>query len=151
LVLYQPGRNLGKIARMIGELTVDNELFELCKEVYEKTGWEDTHQEKWFYNLDGKTGVFNTIRLNDTEPDFHSLSRIAPLYTSDYLLEKLPIHVGVEKGSAMMGEAQFYCAYKIYHKGTPLEYKLNAGDKRSAVKALLKLTLALHAAGELNV
>jgi len=107
---------------------MDNELFELCKEVHEHLAW-DGHLADW----------------GDSKLD--SYGQLVPKYNSDYLLEKLPSGVCVQKDSAMMGEKQFYVAAMVYFKGTPKEYRLNCGDKTSPLKALLKLVLALNDAG----
>ena len=103
-----------------------SELFELCREVYEKTGWKPTDWQHG--DEDGQ-----------------------PLYTSDYLLEKLPsplifnendcaIEVRRTKKDKYMWSANIRHSFGQYFKqiaDTPL-------------KALLKLTIALSEAGELN-
>lgn len=127
-----------------------SELFELCKEVYERTGWEDVrdfyHENDSFDEVTQafkRNGTFSLVERRRADYDI-------PLYTSDYLLEKLPSGVFVQKDSAMMGEKQFYVACMVYLKGTPKENRLNCGDKLSPLKALLKLTIALSEAGELK-
>ena len=65
-----------------------SELFELCKKVYELTSWKDTHSR-----LDDGN---HTIRNEGNEVLLGS--KQVPLYTSDYLLEKLPSSLNDEGG-----------------------------------------------------
>ena len=66
---------------------MNNELFELCKEVYKRTGWDgdkqfaydDTYGDKWL----------RYIAEFPHESREWRLVNMIPLYTSDYLLEKL--------------------------------------------------------------
>ena len=98
-----------------------SELFELCKEAYEKTGWE--------------TGELLSHR---------GLVRV-PLYASDYLLEKLPMekgnHVIVEKWSDGNWVA-------LWQKSKGKRYTHAVAD--TPLKSLLILTIALSEAGELK-
>ena len=105
-----------------------SELFELCKEAYEKTGWE--------------TGELLSHR---------GLVRV-PLYASDYLLEKLPnvqnsndisYFLQVEKQSS-----DLYIAGYIDMDGIGLPECVRSAD--TPLKALLKLTIVLSEAGELD-
>ena len=140
---------------------MDTELFELCKEVYEKTRWDKTESDDGFYwnwryvfeHYPSK-GKWGTVSRDDI-PAYEQYKKhiVAPLYTSDYLLEKLPkklkrgeaegsIGTGYnlieEKWDAMYGENnEWSTAYYQEFANTPL-------------KALLKLTIALHKAGELK-
>jgi hypothetical protein len=123
------------------------ELFELCKEVSTRLGWavdEDSDlTRKW-----GRDGIGNL----QIEPIGGGIFfGQVPLYTSDYLLEKLPsenseqIHavygVYLLTGSkSKKWGASWECdtgQYEIEHADTPL-------------KALLKLVIALDDAGELK-
>ena len=112
-------------------------LFELCKEVYEKTGlnkgqdfytnglqwWCNTRKEGWHLSTYG-----------------HGLNNDAfPLYTSDYLLEKLPANIELYK------YAKRYEATKYANPGDSCIVRAD-----TPLKALLKLTIALHEAGELK-
>lgn len=102
---------------------MDNELFELCKEVYEATGWNDEKAPLVQFNPHPES--------------------VAPDYTSDYLLEKLKDNKYPELSRLFQLEGDdIWLAYAdegrfTEHADTPL-------------KALLKLTLALHEAGELK-
>lgn len=113
------------------------ELYELCKEVYEATGWDGDE-------LDA---------LRQAEPGEEDENIVCPLYTSDYLLEKLPrtvenvdndgsnsLEVGV--GTQELWEASYANAFHV-------DYRYTVGADTPLI-ALLKLTLALHKAGELK-
>ena len=107
--------------------TQDKELFELCKEVYEKTGW------------DYQNGA---------------------VYTSDYLLEKLVPFKTEAMGSR--GDMMPVNAFVFVRRESGNEYRagyrynLNGSKYSNGIyadtplKALLKLTIALHEAGELK-
>ena len=93
-----------------------SELYELCREVYEKTGWKPTDWQ-------------------------HGIEDGQPLYTSDYLLEKLPETYNKQEltlwRSGVSSWRAGYSPTESYRDDTPL-------------KALLKLTIALSEAGELD-
>ena len=108
---------------------MDNELSELCKEVYEKTGWHIGGQdERWDYP-----------HQMDKNERF-----ISPLYTSDYLLDKLPNYIHVEKCVELKPSTRWMAYHSRYSTDHHREYS------SSPLKALLKLTVALHEAGELK-
>ena len=156
----------------------DTELYELCKQVYEKTGWSlegdweaDEKHPHWQGNewydhayvaLDPNYNRYEwedgTVHETGTAPQIVPnlaikggfASRLSwvtyyPLYTSDYLLEKLPKEseeLGYldlcSDGGNWMARYTRLSATSVYNKAaTPL-------------KALLKLTLALHEAGVLH-
>lgn len=131
---------------------MDNELFELCKEVYEKTGWGAT--DNVFCQFQNHSSPLeqrnNTLTTIETMEGYYNLEEksyihqleLTPLYTSDYLLEKLLPISAISFGTLTNGLIRvFYNPpmpdYQDYDSDTPL-------------KALLKLTLALHEAGELQ-
>ncbi len=75
--------------------SVPEELFELCKEVYGRTSWDD---DDLLHYLGGEV---HFKRLFESDM-FHlgtTRDTYAPLYTSDYLLEKLGHGAGVYKDS----------------------------------------------------
>lgn len=115
---------------------MDNESFQLCKELYERMGWRDVAQ--CFRPTPVNSGA--NYRLIQLHP---SIPQDIPLYTSDYLLEKLPRTFGGVALALWAGGA----------KGWIAEYdgkqfmRSHGSDPR---KALLKLTLDLHEAGELK-
>ena len=116
---------------------MDEKLFELCKEVSEKTRWGDGLEKDY------------QLQKNDTVLK-------APRYTSDYLLEKLPHTLtglwGNKDGDnwlSLTNSDGLWCAsYEevVFLKGKPF---VGCFDD-TPLKALLKLTLALDEAGELK-
>lgn len=122
---------------------MDNELFKLCKSVYEKTGWDDT--------TDQIDKLSDPMRFNGEGIEYDHI----PLYTSDYLLEKLPKRLVVD------GKTLWFSLYPLDRNsawGTGYADDVpNSSDKygewadgdKAPLKALLKLTLALAEAGEL--
>ncbi|MDB5422554.1 MAG: hypothetical protein JWR59_2501 [Brevundimonas sp.] len=109
--------------------TTDNELYELCKNIHDVTRWEPKSLETHYF------------QDNDT-----------PLYISDYLLEKLPyevsVHVaGLEVTSNGLGDSRNWLGEWVSGSG---KKRINSGIADTPLKALLKLTLAVHKAGELK-
>lgn len=120
-------------------MIIDQELFELCKMVHKLTRWET------------KDKITIVTPMYDPEH--------APLYTSDYLLEKLPPALWIYSSKegrkivhllniARQGDKSSVASYDIPYD----EEFRGAYQSRSdtTLKALLKLTLALHGAGELR-
>ena len=89
-----------------------SELFELCKEVWKRTEWYG-----------------DELPLKDEKPteDFY------PLYTSDYLLEKLPNDTGLFKTILSQDEHRYFANS---------EKQIGGAYSDTPLKALLKLTLA---------
>ena len=127
-----------------------SELYELCKEVYERTGWEDVrdfYHENDTFDEETQTfkrnGIFSIVERK--RADYNT-----PLYTSDYILKKLPVHIdrGVRAKHLLVYEETIYpytenCYRALYEKSEYQEYS------DTPLKALLKLTIALSEAGEL--
>ena len=141
---------------------MDTELFELCKEVYKRTGWELEDGILVDYRFGGtykndfmnkKLSVWKkqleeykeAYKVSDAKAS--EQFAFAPLYTSDYLLEKLPKtrmdsdyngnwNMGIQWHSEEKGWNYFVGAFNGY------------GD--TPLKALLKLSIALDNAKELN-
>ena len=104
-------------------MEAENEVFELCKQVYEATGWDKTKDAFRLY-IDGVP---------------------VPLYTSDYLLEKLPKSLnryGLFELAPTRAETMWSAGYWTNDR---LETFSVIGD--TPLKALLKLTLNLHEEG----
>ena len=109
-----------------------NELFELCKQVYEATGWDDTrdyYHEKDSFNFDTRSFERNGER---TVVERRRAPYDIPLYTSDYLLEKLPEWTELKRKTttSYIAKRDALVSYS-FESDTPL-------------KALLKLTIKLH-------
>jgi len=138
-------------------MSEDNELFELCKEVYERTGLghpiTDFERGIVIHWEDGQMFDFPTDELDIEE-------YIAPLYTSDYLLEKLQPFKTEAKGNRgdmmpvnafvfVRGESknEFRAGYRYNLNGAKYSDGIYAD---TPLKALLKLTIALSEAGELK-
>ncbi len=127
---------------------MDNELFELCKEVYEVTGWDDDGlgKQMWVHDGLGDVEFVDSIGEDEGFWDF-------PLYTSDYLLEKLPRYIGEYHPFCLKeidghSEGSWCALYSDdIHDGILLRVSQFAD---TPLKALLKLTIALHDAGELK-
>lgn len=131
---------------------MDTELFELCKEVYERTRWKNVRDLYfnssigWTLSDFGKDVKDANEALEDEPGDW------LPLYTSDYLLDRLCEHRGkagvtvYHVHSTMQWEA-FY-AGKSFDYGTDGQHWDTQAD--TPLKALLKLTIALDDAGELK-
>ena len=111
--------------------TSENELYELCKEVYKLTKW-DNYCEYWSF---GGEYTVNKDLMTSIEVQ----TAIIPLYTSDYLLEKLPPTV-IARGKAFSTATRIAATSK----------QLVGAEADTPLKSLLKLTLALHEAGELK-
>ncbi len=137
-----------------------SELYELCKEVYEKTGWEDVrdfYHENDTFDEETQTfkrnGIFSIVEHK--RADYNT-----PLYTSDYLLEKLQPFKTEAKGNRgdmmpvnafvfVRGESknEFRAGYRYNLNGAKYSDGIYAD---TPLKALLKLTIALSEAGELK-
>lgn len=106
---------------------MDQELFDLCKEVYKRfPEWNDTLT---LFDGEGYT----------RQPSFKKMlfDDETPLYTSDYILEKLPnASYQLDKTRGGIKLTSFYTdeKWETTHADTPL-------------KALLKLVIALDDAG----
>ncbi len=133
----------------------DTELFDLCKSVYEKTGWDS---DDLLHYLGGEIHykrLFESdmYHLNTTKDTY------CPLYTPDYLLGKLPKWIEYEKNQPHLLTLQpnpigagWNALYRL-SVATPTSARNHAIEIHEAdtsLKALLKLTLALHEAGELT-
>jgi hypothetical protein len=125
----------------------EHELFDLCKKVYELTGWDNITLD-YYLRLHKPTKQIVKVSRFSYDADsyryrnspetarFREENEVVILYTSDYLLEKLPRYEIVDNG--VMATASFYDSDKDawYY-----------GDDRTALKALLKLVIALEKAG----
>ena len=123
----------------------DNELFELCKEVYELfPEWKTEQVIEFYHDVSGHLQLLGP-KSYQIQPDYN---HCVPLYTSDYLLEKLPKETRFGTPQLIWYAGHWEACYtdavdSLWNQ----ELKSHAGD--TPLKALLKLTLALKNAGEL--
>lgn len=129
----------------------DTELFELCKEVYEKTEWRFRESSKSFYLFGGEEELTETLKVSDIDLLMKQIAFIAPLYTTDYLLEILPKNIEEFGGDTFYLSLGYtpdgktsVASYSNYDVDKVYQLKTNAD---TPLKALLKLTLALHEVG----
>lgn len=118
------------------------ELFELCKQVYEATGW---NSDDLLHYLGGEVHYKHLF-----ESDMHHLNTTkdtySPLYTSDYLLEKLPRYIYLQQsadgkswGASQLQPTELRTAENAYQS-------INTSAV-TPLRALLLLTLKLHEEG----
>lgn len=137
---------------------MDTELFDLCKEVYKRTEWGLHITQGQLASYRNDLRFYKNSNLGDevtitSEPvyDIRFIDPI-PLYTSDYLLEKLPKEVWLDNFTPVRlfldsnGKLGGYMFYYAHVGGVIWEL----GEADTPLKALLKLTIALDDAGELN-
>ena len=113
-----------------------SELLDLCKQVYEATGWEQSPNISQLYEYWDNYDELCVISIEDAD------GALVPAYTSDYLLEKLPLEVGnhIETGIWHGG-----FRYASWQPGRGRRYITVQSD--TPLKALLKLVIALDDAG----
>ena len=130
---------------------MDNECFELCKEVYKRTGWKQEPDISYLYKYWDNHDELCVISIEEAD------DTLIPAYTSDYLLEKLPAHfyggtiamtAETDEGPTRYSfyyEDNYETAKVVHYKNVRLQ-----GWHDTPLKALLKLTIALSEAGELK-
>lgn len=133
----------------------DEELFELCRDLYKSTGWlkHGSDLEADFYfatnDLEFKTENYELIsREHHHFPGGYIGQDFIPLFTSDFLLTKLQLFLSGERRSVVLKVRDgiwYVDADNIY-----IGPRLNGVDSDTPLKALLKLTIALHDVGELK-
>lgn len=134
-------------------------LFELCKEVAKRTDWlcDEDESDFYFYWEANEGGDFS-IRYRNECP-YYSKDEYYPLYTSDYLLAKLPNELKRSddqygalwgmKNLTQMLDGVWDASYRFEDEMNPPDYKYSC-ESDTPLKALLKLTIALSEAGELK-
>lgn len=132
-------------------LKMDNELYNLCKQVYEATGWFEV-SDFYVKSLTKKDAFKNVIweveRYSDyaeymTKEKF-SQSNTIPLYTSDYLLKKLPRQIeAIPLNLWAAGRLDWRAEYDGTGQFEGVNECITAISD-TPLKALLKLTLILH-------
>lgn len=117
----------------MGEMT-DTETRELCAELYELTGWEDTEK---VFRYDGKEFTPSIRHPEIDSPD------LVVFYDTDYLLRKLPHFIQLTQLSGGY-TPNGWRAEKNVSQEFPGHYKADADTPQ---KALLKLSLELAKQG----
>lgn len=142
---------------------MDNELFELCKEVHARTGWKSgqTNRFESYTDVSGHLQVKFVNGRDYMPPSEH----VMPLYTSDYLLEKLPgavyesaddpstpnrrIQYALRMETPQVNYMSHMWAYFYYDGSEKPEGLRYWSEGNTPLKAILKLVLALDKAGKL--
>ncbi|RYF29599.1 MAG: hypothetical protein EOO17_00855 [Chloroflexi bacterium] len=128
---------------------IDNELFKLCEDVYKRCpDWymkgSNLHNPQAWWSIDGE--------LMPQPADSHNLrwnQIVAPLYTSDYLLEMLPQYTDAKHRLTLQPVAELGRWAASYDDTNRKEDRHGVHSADTPLKALLKLCLALKDAGEL--
>ena len=135
-----------------------SETFELCKQVHELTGWQPTDY------FDGEY----VITQEDADAGGYDDGQLLPLYTSDYLLERLP-YTQSKKSTARTNRLYYLSIVAGHSTGSWLAgyhridnrrsesvpywwgvRSIIVGEADTPLKSLLKLTISLHKVGKLN-
>lgn len=119
----------------------DKGLFELCKQVYEATGWAADMDKGVDYVWCHET--LTRLPIDWDTSDFH---QHIPLYTSDYLLEKLPYKIGEANSAIWLRLGKTRNSFTVCYMGSDLVC-LYDFEADTPLKSLLKLTIALHEEG----
>jgi hypothetical protein len=127
----------------------DPELVDLCKEVFERLPMWDSTEKCYAYIDDYSPGAYYWQVIPLHEDNVDGVDEWHPLYTSDYLLEKLPSDCGVQKLYTQQFDKHFYNAFQVQFKNSQHESRLETGAD-APLKALLKLVIALHEAGDVS-
>jgi len=131
----------------------DPELFELCKEVYKLTEWNYSSADptrEYVYSFEAKkTGSYweavydehrNKDPFDNRRPTgiTHHIESLCPLYTSDYLLEKLQPTMEIFDLFLATNPGVGWWIESFDN-----EVNISRIDADTPLKALLKLTIAL--------
>lgn len=123
--------------------TQDTELRELCKQVYEATGWEMPKSSRNRYVIVHGGHINSIVKTKPTSVAY------APLYSSDFLLDKLTeesrdfLDISI---TASNDSLNIICEDR---RGSYGLRPIGVYDCGTMLKALLKLTIALHEDAEL--
>lgn len=134
-----------------------SELYELCREVYKRTGWRQEPDISFLYKYWDDYDELCVISIEEAD------DTLVPAYASDYLLEKLPRHIEYKKSvyhlTVMNGNrgddnwiADYYTFAHTSRRGWYMANKVEPKmtEAGTPLKALLKLIIALSEAGELD-
>ena len=112
---------------------------ELCKQVYEATGWPQELNISQLYEYWDDHDELCVISIEDSDDE------LVPSYTSDYLLEKLPERILIDKqyrrwlSMDNLGSDGWQFSYRA-ERTAPIY----ASVADTPLKSLLLLTLKLH-------
>lgn len=138
---------------------MDMELYRLCRDVHDRTGWKDT--DKVFALTGYLSGPGEWIIRDNSYIDKPTPSLLihVSLYAIDYLLDRLPKWIEPQKNTPHLLTLQpnpigrgWQALYRL-SVATPTSDRRHADEIHTSdtpLKALLKLTIALHEAGELK-
>lgn len=115
---------------------MNDELFNLCNEVYRRTSWFGTNQQYLLTN----SGQYMVVDGNGKPYKSEKGLTNIPLYTSDCILEKLP--VGISLNSYHEDVKEWVAALTNGYRGV-----IKTAHADTPLKALLKLVIALDDAG----
>ena len=121
------------MSKPLKESKMNDELLELCKEVYEKTGWNNRENQ-----IDSSGIIHGQLKYWGA----------VPLYTSDYLLEKLPHKITNRVGHYLEVCPVTPNGFKWWRASYTYEPFAQYAD--TPLKALLKLVIALDEIPELD-
>lgn len=117
-------------------MEAENEVFELCKQVYEATGWKQSPNISQLYEYWDDYDELCVISIEDAD------DALVPAYTSDYLLDKLPKFIDDRRLTLqpVIGN-RWDASYDLINEADDSIYDSFA---KTPLKALLKLSIELH-------
>lgn len=116
-------------------MTQDQELFELCREVYKQSAWKQEPDISYLYKYWDDYDELCVISIEEAD------DALVPAYTSDYLLEKLP-------ATRLETWHNGHVVAKWFADGVPEKVRNKIlVESDTPLKALLKLVIALDDAG----
>ena len=126
----------------------DKELFELCKEVYERTGWFQARKvTSWYHYFEPTPAKYHPgewrIAFKEINNPKEQYWEHIPLYTSDYLLEKFPKQIN--KHPLKLTQALDGSYWAAHYSSSTMTEQLECAD--TPLKAILKLVITLDDAG----
>jgi len=126
---------------------MDNELFELCKEVYLRNHWwyPMTESHEYYTNFSPRDKHDRTWRVKRYfGPKDKTGEQMFPIYTTDYILSKLPYEI--DRNLLTMSATEYSWDFR-YGMASIARRTGLGGRSDTPLKALLKLVLALDDAG----
>lgn len=136
---------------------MDEELFGLCREVYRRTGWGGTDFDYFKINKYAAWEIVPSKKCGYGEQEWQIAQTVTiyPLYTSDYLLEKLPAKLAYNKTEYFyylekFDDGSYGSGYGFTDEGGHIDHPMiGVLTDNVALKVNLKLVIALDDAGQL--